>query len=167
VTDEPRRKGKRMGGTLSTRTDTTDPQLPDRRPTDQQPAAVPASNPAPAGGPTAAPDGTFTTAETGGTQLVPTVTAPAPAPASSPANGQSLDEEHSQGPVYTVPQTQHPRAEDIIRPREKIEREQISAMVPAELQLIRRMRLLWAHEGIEQRDLVALAVDRELRARGF
>lgn len=168
-----------MGGTtLSTREDTTAPQLPDRRPTEQPLATVPASEPVPesdpgaepaaaaVGGPTAAPDGTFTTAAPGGTQLVPATPA-MPAPASSAVVGQQAGDDLRQGPVRTVPRNERPRAEDIIRPREKVEREQISAMVPAELDLVRRMRLLWAHEGIEQRDLVAFAVDHELRARGY
>lgn len=117
--------------------------------------------------PPAGPDGTFAAANTGGTQLVPTSPA-APAQTVPPANGQQPGGQPQQGPVYTVPQTDGPpRAQDIIRPKERIEREQISAMVPAELQLVRRMRLLWAHEGIEQRDLVALAVDAELRSRGY
>ena len=131
-------------------------------------ASGPGGGQAPAAPGTAVgPDGSFTVANPGGTQLVPTAAGAAAAPASPPPSGQAGDGAQ-QGEVYEVPpQPERPRAEDIIQPRERVEREQISAMVPRELQLIRRMRLLWAHEGIEQRDLVALALDRELRARGY
>lgn len=132
----------------------------------QEDAPGPGDEQAPAAPGTAAgPDGSFTVANPGGTQLVPTAPA-TPTPAAPPPGGQTGGGAQ-QGAVYERHRPQRPHAEDIIRPKEETPREQVSAMVPAELELVRRMRLMWAHEGILQRDQVALALDAWLRDRGY
>lgn len=128
---------------------------------EQQPAAK---------APPAGPDGTFSSAKNpAAAELVPTgSTAPAPVDSTPPDRPDDpAGQEPQQGPVYTFSRPDVPRAEEILQPRPKIEREQISHMVPAELRLVRRMRLFWAAEGMEQRDQVAHALDQWLRARGF
>lgn len=118
-------------------------------------------------GPVAAPDGTFTSAENpAAAELVPTAQ-PAAVMTGSAATDEQASEVPRQGAVYTMPAPDRPRAEDLLRPQPRMAREQISCMVPAELELVRRLRLFWAHEGVEQRDLVAIAIDRELRSRGY
>lgn len=139
-----------MGGpppTPSTVDDVTEPEAPPRRADRTREAAAEEAPPVP---PASA-------------ELVPAAPA-APAMVDEPPAAEQRGE---QGPVYTFTRPEVPRAEDLLQPRPKIDREQISCMVPAQLRLVQRMRLFWATEGMEQRDQVAHALDQWLRARGF
>lgn len=96
----------------------------------------------------------------GGVVAVPPVAPPAPVPA--PVDVR----------IPAVPGMQgaagRPRATDLVRqPETAIVREQVNAMVPAELQLARRMGYFKLDHGVELRDQVALAVDEWLTARGY
>lgn len=160
-----------MGGppTISTVDDTTPPQAPARQPATEP--SVEAGEPEPT-------EALAKPAETTpGRQLAAAPDhaaarhlAPASAPPTEPADRGAAYIPH--GPVHIVMPSagdspERPTAEELVRPREEMQREQISVLVPKDLELRRRMRLMWAHEGMEVRDQAALALDGFLRSRGY
>jgi hypothetical protein len=58
-----------------------------------------------------------------------------------------------------------PRAEQLCGPRQKIEREQVTAHVPAQLRLRRRLALYAINHDTDVQDVVAVALDQWLRAQ--
>jgi hypothetical protein len=151
-------KGRRLGAApaMSTTAGATEPEAPPRpgrrHAAPQDDLSTASQTPAPSAEPAAA-----------GTGLAVVRTAAEPLPAAPP----EVEVRMPTAASASWGTARRPRAADLITPRVELRKEQISVMVPADLELVRRMTLYKLDHKLTQADQVALALDAWLTAEGY